>query len=228
MAKIIELDEVDSTNEYLKRLGGDEDAIVSAARQTSGRGTKGRAFVSDEGGVYVSVLRIRRDFDFSKAFSIMITSCVAVCRTVEEYGLRPVIKWSNDVLVGGRKISGTLIENTLSSGNICRSIVGIGLNVNNAFSGELKAIATSMSEQAGHAFSVAEVRRTLTKNLEREYTVADYKRYIDWFGRQVIIIREGERTLATALDVDDVGRLVVSVGGEVERLSSGEISLRLT
>lgn len=227
MTKIIELDEVNSTNEYIKLLRSEEDVIVTAKRQTAGKGTKGRSFISDEGGVYVSALKIRKNFDFAKAFSIMITSCVSVCRTVEFYGFKPVIKWSNDVLVGGRKISGTLIENTLLSGNICRSIVGIGLNVNNTFSGELKDIATSMSEQAGCAFDVDEVRKTLIENLDREYSVGDYKKYIDWFGKQVMLIKEGERTLATALDVDDVGRLIVSVGGQVMHLSSGEISLRL-
>lgn len=227
MAKIIELDEVGSTNDYVKGLNSEEEVIVSAKRQTAGRGTKGRRFVSDEGGVYVSALKIRQNFDFSRAFSIMITSCVAVCRTVELFGLRPTIKWANDVLVGGRKISGTLIENTLSSGNMCRSIVGIGLNVNNAFSGELSGIATSMKAEAGHAFPVDEVRAALIENLGREYSVADYKEYIDWFGRQVMLIKEGERTLATALDVDEVGRLIVSVGGQIQRLSSGEISLKL-
>ncbi len=227
MAKIIELYEVASTNDYIKGLNSPEEVIVSAKRQTAGRGTKGRSFVSDEGGVYISALKIRKNFDFSRAFSIMITSCVSVCRTVEFFGLKPTIKWANDVLVGGRKISGTLIENTLSSGNMCRSIVGIGLNVNNSFSGELSGIATSMKNEAGHAFSVDEVREELIKNLGREYSVADYKEYIDWFGSEVILIKEGERTLATALDIDEVGRLIVSVGGEVRRISSGEISLKL-
>ncbi len=225
--KIIELDEVDSTNEYIKRLQSPCDVIVTAARQTAGKGTKGRSFVSDEGGVYVSALRILKDYDFSRAYSIMISSCVAVCKTLEDFGLKPTIKWANDVLVGGRKISGTLIENTLSSGNICRSIVGIGLNVNNDFSGGLEDIATSMRAQAGRSFCVADVRNALIAHLDESYSVDDYRGYIDWFGSTVKIIREGEQTDAVALGVDDTGRLLVRTDEGVAALSSGEVSLRL-
>ena len=225
--KIVELEETDSTNEYIKRGNFCEDTAVFAARQTSGRGTKGRSFISDEGGLYVSVLRIYRDFDFSSAFGIMVNACVAVCRTLESFGLHPVIKWANDVLVGGRKICGTLIENTFCSDNVCRSVVGIGLNVNNALAG-LANIATSMSEQAGRKFCLADVKSTLLEMLGGGYSVAEYKRYIDWFGRKITLVREGERQFVTALDVDAGGRLVVRTDdGRVTAVSSGEMSLIL-
>ena len=225
--KIIELEEGDSTNEYIKWGNCQEEVIVTAARQTGGRGTKGRSFVSEEGGLYLSALRLHKNFDPSKTFSIMSDSCVAVCRTLESFGLRPVIKWANDVLVGGRKICGTLIENTFCSDNVCRSVVGIGLNVNNALAG-LANIATSMSEQAGRKFCLADVKSTLLEMLEGGYSVAEYKRYIDWFGRKITLVREGERQFVTALDVDAGGRLVVRTDdGRVAAVSSGEMSLIL-
>ena len=135
--KIIELDEVDSTNEYCKRLETDEDVAVIAKRQISGKGTKGRVFISERGGVYLSVMRFYKDFICRDAFKIMVNSCVAVCKTLEAYSVKPNIRWANDVLVGGKKISGTLIENSFGKGG-ARSIVGIGLNVNNPIPDELK------------------------------------------------------------------------------------------
>ena len=108
--RIIELSECDSTNEYLKRLNGEEDTIVTALRQTAGKGTKGRSFSSADGGLYLSVMRFYENFSAANAFEIMINSCVAVCKTVEDFGITPVIRWANDVLVNGRKICGTLIE----------------------------------------------------------------------------------------------------------------------
>ncbi|MDE5765637.1 MAG: biotin--[acetyl-CoA-carboxylase] ligase, partial [Clostridia bacterium] len=107
--KIIELEEIDSTNEFCKRFNFEEDVIVVAEKQVKGKGTNGREFVSDEGGLYVSLMRRLPNFDFKNTFSIMINACVAVCKTVESFGLKPTVKWANDVLVDGRKICGTLI-----------------------------------------------------------------------------------------------------------------------
>ncbi len=224
--EIIELDEIESTNEFCKKLNLD-DAIVIAKKQSGGKGTKGRSFYSEEGGLYLSKAKKYESFDYSKTFSIMINSCVAVCRTVEHFGLKPKIKWANDVLVGGKKICGTLIENRLCSGGNCTSIVGIGLNVNNALSEEIKDIATSMSEQTGKKLNLKKVQNMLIKNLESDYTVEDYKAYIDWFGQEVTLESNGETFTAVAYDVDEAGNLVCGVNGQIKKISSAEMSLRL-
>lgn len=224
--EIIELDEIESTNEFCKKLNLD-DAIVIAKRQTGGKGTKGRSFYSEEGGLYLSKAKKYESFDYSKTFSIMINSCVAVCRTVEQFGLTPKIKWANDVLVGGKKICGTLIENRLLSGGNCTSVVGIGLNVNNALCDEIKEVATSMSEQKGKKLNLKKVQNALIKNLQNEYTVKDYKSYIDWFGQEVSLENNGKTFTAVALDVDDAGNLVCNVNGRIKNISSAEMSLRL-
>ena len=229
--EIIELEEIDSTNEFCKKLNFEEDEdtiIVTAERQLKGKGTNGRSFSSDEGGLYISVMKKLENFDFSNTFSIMINACVAVCKTVESFGLEPRVKWANDVLVNGKKICGTLIENRLSTGNICTSIVGIGLNVNNVLPEELKEIATTMSEQkGGKKLSVKSVRAKLLKFLQKEYTVDDYKRYVDWFGQEVFLDNNGEQTKAVALDVDEKGCLVCNIEGQIKKISSAEMSLRL-
>lgn len=226
--RIIELEEIDSTNEFCKRFNFDEDVIVTAERQVNGKGTNGRGFVSDEGGLYVSIMKKYGDFDFSNTFSIMINACVAVCRTVESFGLKPSVKWANDVLVGGRKICGTLIENRLGADNVCTSIVGIGINVNNALPDELKEIATTMSEQkGGRKLSVKKVRTRLIKFLQKQYDVNDYKKYVDWFGQEVYLDSNGQRTEAIALDVDADGGLICEIKGQIKKISSAEMSLRL-
>ena len=225
--KIIELEEIDSTNEFCKRLDFDGDVIVTAERQVNGKGTNGRGFVSDGGGLYVSVMRKYEGFDYKNTFSIMINACVAVCRTVQRFGLKPCVKWANDVLVNGKKISGTLIENRLGANGVCTSIVGIGINVNNSLPEELKDIATTMSAETGKTFSVKKVRAYLIKNLEKQYSVADYKKYVDWFGQEVYLDANGKRTEAVALDVDDDGCLVCDINGQVKKISSAEMRLRL-
>ena len=225
--RIIELAECDSTNEYLKRLDGEEDTVVTALRQTAGKGTKGRSFSSADGGLYLSVMRFYENFPAANAFEIMINSCVAVCKTVEGFGIKPVIRWANDVLVNGRKICGTLIENTFAGANIRRSIVGMGINVNNELPPELRQIAVSMREILGNRLSLQTVKKALIANLQKSFTINDYKKYIDWFGKEVVLRTDKESYTATALDVTADGRLVVSRDGKIIEISSAEVSLRL-
>lgn len=225
--KIIELESVDSTNEYCKRQTAYKNLIVTAKRQTGGKGTKGRSFVSDEGGLYISVMRRYDNFLSADAFKIMINACVAVCRTVESFGLQPVIRWANDVLVGGKKICGTLIENTFSGSYIIRSIVGMGINVSNRLPDELQNIATSINAQSGKNFTVREVRDTLVKNLQKNFTLSDYKSYINWLGKEIILKTSENEQTAVAVDIDYDGGLLCVMGGSVRKISAAEVSLRL-
>lgn len=113
--KILHYEETDSTVLRAKALiGGGEDLVVTAVRQTGGMGTKGRSFASEAGGVYLTRLTFYKNFPASDAFKIMAGASVAVCRTVEKFGLVPCIKWPNDVYVADKKICGILIENTFS------------------------------------------------------------------------------------------------------------------
>lgn len=225
--KIIELDSVDSTNEYVKRLGFDEDLIVVANRQTDGRGTRGRNFASAEGGLYLSIARTYNHFDPVNTFTLMINACVAVCRTLEEFGLKPTVKWANDVLVGGKKICGTLIENTHSSAHICHSIVGIGINVNNILPQELNEIATTMYAELSKKTDIDKVKTALIKNLQNSYTVEEYKGYIDWFGKRIMLDMNGEKLETIALDIGKDGRLICKIDNNIRHISSAEVSLRL-
>lgn len=226
--KWIKLDEIGSTNDYAKeRRSEGEDLIITAKRQTQGRGTKGRSFVSGEGGVYLTSLRFYKNFPAKDAFKIMSGAAVAVCETLRFYGLNPVIKWANDVFVGGKKICGILIENTLSGDRISSSIVGVGLNVNNDFFEELADIATSMRLQSGKTFSVEEVAEKLIEELLKERTMDQYRAHLAFIGERVALLLGDERVPATLLSVDDEGRLCVEINGEERIFFSAEVSVRL-
>ena len=227
MLKIIELDEVDSTNEYCKRNYAGSSFCVIAERQTGGRGTKGRSFSSVKGGLYLSVVRRLYKVEATDAFLIMINACTAVCRTVEHYGLKPIIRWANDVLVNGRKISGTLIENAFSGSFISRSIVGIGLNINNELPADLLNIATTLKVETGREIPVKEVRDLLLENMNKKFTLSEYKSYIDWFGKKVTVRTVDGEHSATAVDIDADGRLICVIAGSLKKISSAEVSLEI-
>ena len=120
-----------------------------------------------------------------------------------------------------------LIENTLSGKNISSSIVGVGLNVNTLFCGELSDIATSMLLESGKSFSVEEVTKKLTEELFKERTMEEYRAYLGFMGERATLILGDERVPATLLFVDDEGRLTAEINGERRVFSSAEVSVRI-
>ena len=226
--KRIHFDEIGSTNEYAKELRAlGQDAVVTADRQTGGRGTKGRSFSSNVGGVYVTKLTFYRDFPAREAFKIMASAAVAVCETLEFYGLRPIIKWVNDIYVGDKKICGILIENLFSGNMVSSSIVGVGLNVSNSLPKELEHIATTMAQVMKNPPPVEEVRERLIERLFAQKGVDEYLKRIGYLGRQATVICENTCMPATLLSVDEEGGLWAEIEGEKRRFAAAEVSLRL-
>lgn len=224
--KIELLDEVSSTNDYIKQyLSGGEDIIVSAKRQTGGKGTKGRSFLSEEGGVYLSALTFYRDVPAENAFRVMAHAAVAVCRCAERFGVSPEIKWANDVLVGGKKLAGILIENIFRGKNLHASIVGIGLNAENDLT-ELKDIAVSLTQTAGKRVPVQEAREALIGEIGRESGFDEYLARVRFLGRTVKITEGGREYFARAEKILDDGRLLVVKDGAERALSAAEVSIR--
>ena len=221
------VDEVDSTNEYIKRyLQSGEDMIVCARRQTQGRGTKNRSFLSLEGGVYLTALKFYEDLPATDAFKIMAHAAVAVCRVAKSFGVSPEIKWANDVLVDGKKLCGILIENALKGGRIAYSIVGIGVNACNDIS-SLGGIATTLTEQAGRYISAEEARERLIEEYQRPSTFEEYLSYVKFLGKTVRVIEKDTEYEAVAKRVLADGRLEIEIQGQTRALSSAEIKVVL-
>ena len=224
----IHFDEIGSTNDYAKSLRAQgADVVVTADRQMGGRGTKGRAFSSETGGVYVTKLTFYDGLLAKNAFQIMASAAVAVCETLEFYGLRPVIKWVNDIYVEDKKICGILIENVFSGDKVSSSIVGIGLNVCNELPTEIESIATTMARILPSLPTVQDVRERLIANLSASKGVEDYLQRIGYMGRRATAIVGEEHIPVTLLSVDETGGLWVEMDGEKRRFAAAEISLQV-
>ena len=166
---------IDSTNNYLKRESGNlpDGATAVADQQTGGRGRLGRNFASPEGkGIYYSVL-LRPDLPPAEAVNLTAYVAVAVCNGIEEAaGVRPQIKWTNDIVMNGRKVCGILTEMAIEGETAALQyiVTGIGVNVNQTaedWPEELKAIAGSIAQAVGHPVRRGRLAACLLNALEQ-------------------------------------------------------------
>lgn len=222
-------DELSSTSDYVKGKRQEGNNLIAVAkRQSGGRGTKGRSFSSEAGGVYLSALTFYENFPAKRAFEIMASAAVAVCETLRFYGVTPVIKWANDVHVNGKKICGILIENVFSGANVSSSVVGIGVNVTNALPAELSDIATTLGKETGREISAEEVTARLIEQLKAPHSMADYLSYVGYMGKRAQLLIGEKRVRVTLIKVDKEGGLIVeNEDGTQTRYVAAEVSLRL-
>lgn len=238
---------IDSTNNYLKREaqnGLPDGAAAVADQQTGGRGRLGRSFASPEGkGIYFSLL-LRPEVPPAQAVNLTAYVAVAVCDGIEAAtGLRPKIKWTNDIIMNDHKVCGILTEMAIEgeSGALQYVIPGIGVNVNQSESDwpeELRPIAGSIAQAVGHPVPRGHLAACLLNALDRMYCdwlagnrrpyLEQYRRDCITLGREVRLVRPGgEERTATAVAVDDQFGLVVRYpDGREETVTSGEVSVR--
>lgn len=232
--KIICLDETDSTNSYAKRIAGDSDCgalLITADRQTAGRGRQGKHFYSPAGtGIYMSLV-VHPNSLLQSAVSATTAAAVAVCRAIERLSdIRPQIKWVNDVYCGGSKVCGILTEavSDFELGIVTSVIIGIGINISTA----------DFPAEAGNAGSLnADIRRAdliaATADELLDIVFGDYADFIEYYrshsmllGKKISFMQGGKITPATAVAIDEKGGLVVETeDGARQTLRSGEISI---
>ncbi|MFQ9772498.1 MAG: biotin--[acetyl-CoA-carboxylase] ligase [Oscillospiraceae bacterium] len=168
-----------------------------------------------------------------------MAACDAVERTC---GVRPQIKWTNDLVLNGKKLSGTLTELSLEgeSGALQYAVIGIGVNCNNAsedFPPELREVATSLYLETGKRVQRAALAAALIEELDKLYAALQsgdtasyltaYRRDCLTLGREVQLLWQDVKEKVTALDVDDQFGLVVRrADGTVETIRTGEVSVR--
>lgn len=244
-AKLECFESIDSTNNYLKRnaMQTPSGTAVIANEQTGGRGRLGRSFQSPpDSGIYMSVL-VRPNLPPVQALNLTAFVAVAVCEGIEAAtGLRPEIKWTNDIVLNRRKICGILTEMSIEgeSGALQHIITGIGVNVNQRetdFPEDIREIAGSIAMAAGKPISRGRLAAEILNALDRMYTAwlnggEDYlERYRSrclTVGKQVRLIRaDGSTQPAEAIAVaDDFGLVVRHPDGREETVTSGEVSVR--
>ncbi len=236
-------DTIDSTNTQAKHLaagGAPHGTVLIADHQTGGRGRMGRSFHSPAGcGIYLSMI-LRPNCPAQKLLHLTCAVAVAAADGIQNAaGLRPGIKWTNDLVVGQKKLGGILTELSVdSAGNVDYAVVGIGINCSQtaeAFPEEIQSIATSLhlctSKRIDRTAVIAAILVALQQmcndlqNSEAIHT--RYRRDCITIGQDISLVRGDETCHGKALDVDENGALLVRFdNGQIRAVNSGEVSIR--
>jgi BirA family biotin operon repressor/biotin-[acetyl-CoA-carboxylase] ligase len=173
--EVVCLDSVTSTSDVARRLaqqGDPEGTLVLAEEQTAGRGRQGRRWIAPSGSGLLLSIVFRPSLAPAELPQLLMASSIAVAQAIEDSTGLPVhLKWPNDILLGGKKAGGILIETGLSGDTLDYAVVGIGLNVNldTAQIPEIADHATSLSTEMGRRVPRLEVLHSLLQSLEQEY-----------------------------------------------------------
>ena len=229
-----------STMDETRRLAGEgapEGAVVFAEEQTAGRGRFSRAWVSPP-GVNLSFSVLFRP-DKVRLPYINMAAALAVCDAASDLaGLATTIKWPNDVRVGGKKLSGILVETEVVGGEIDHAVVGIGVNVNLDVGRypEIASTATSLMAESGRHVDRSRALRLVLEHLDRYYArirsgaslTTEWASMLDTLGKVVQVSWRDHVIEGTAETVDDQGNLVLRKSdGSTVSVVAGEVTLQV-
>ncbi|MFC1941765.1 biotin--[acetyl-CoA-carboxylase] ligase [Chloroflexota bacterium] len=215
--------------------GATEGTVIIAGEQTQGRGRLKRNWLSPRGNVALSIILYP---DISLMSRLIMVASLSVVRSIETVtGLKPQIKWPNDILINGNKVSGILIENELKGSAVVYVIIGIGINVNLRPDdyADISTTATSLNDEYGGNVSHLDIIRNLLIEIERLYLTSSIgdSIYTEWRDRLAtlgkhVYIRSGDTVLeGVAESVDRNGALRVRhADGKTTVVVAGDVNLR--
>lgn len=242
-SKILYFDKIDSTNSEIKRQAeqdAPEGTLAIAEYQSAGRGRRGRSWDSPSGsGIWMSFL-IKPDIKPEHAPMITLLAAMACASAVREVtGLDAVIKWPNDIVINGRKITGILTEMSTEMETISYVVVGIGINANmTEFPEDISKTATSLAIEYGEPVSRSRIVAAFGHFFEEYYRVfledlnmsrlkTAYEAMLVNKGAQVAVIGKEETLTRTALGINDEGELLVEDDEHnITAVRAGEVSVR--
>ena len=235
--------QTDSTNTQAKLLakaGAPHGTVLIAGHQTGGRGRMGRTFQSPEGkGVYLSAI-LRPACKPDDLMHLTCAAGVAMADAVEAVsGIRPNLKWINDLVIGTKKLGGILVEMSVDKGFVDYAVVGIGINClqnREDFHPDIRDMAISLRQACGKAIPPQQLAAAMVEALwkmshtlfcEKDRLMAAYKAGCITLGQEIQVLRFDTVRPGKAIDLDTEGGLVVEYpDGTIETVASGEVSVR--
>ncbi len=239
---ILVLDSVDSTNDYIKRIGNSRAAngtVVVAREQKNGKGRLGRSWQSKKDESIMLSILLKPNITPSQVSQITPLVGLAVCKALREVTkLNCMIKWPNDIVVGSKKLVGILTEMSTERDSVEYIVTGIGINVDQTdFPDEIAHKATSILLETGKHFDKNRLLINVLEQLEKEFSETNLEltpdaleQYVNMcisIGKSVRFMRGTRQMCGTAVDVAVDGQLqVVLPDGSPCLVNSGEVTVQ--
>lgn len=233
--KIFKFKEIDSTNKFLKEMKEKEEYDTAIAEtQIMGRGRRGNKWSSEKGGAYFSfLLKEDKNIAFEEYMKLPLVIGYSLLKTFEdiESELNFMFKWTNDIYIFDKKISGILVEKSEDY-----FIIGIGINLNNEIKGEAEKIAISMGKITFKEYKIEEIIISVIENFKKDLAFyfngnwdkilfeLNQKNYL--FGKDLCIeYGSGKKEKGKGLNIHRSGQLEVKISGEKKLFNVGEIHI---
>lgn len=241
--EVLYFDTIDSTNTKAQELaekGYPSGTLVVADKQESGKGRRGRSWVSPSGTGIFMTLMIKPDINPNNASMLTLVAALAVAKAITSVtGEEAMIKWPNDIVVNGKKVCGILTEMNAQFDYINHIVVGIGINVHNeSFPEEISQMASSlMIEADGKRFHRAQIIAETMSYFEQYYDtflktqdlsalVREYDKLLVNRNKSVRVLDPKEPFDGKAMGITPKGELIVDTWESRKLVSSGEVSVR--
>ncbi|MBE0503691.1 MAG: biotin--[acetyl-CoA-carboxylase] ligase [Desulfuromonadales bacterium] len=238
--EIIFFAETDSTNHraaLLAESGARDGTVIVAEAQSAGKGRLGRRWTSPAGvNLYLSII-LRPAIAPRAAPLLTFLSSLATARSIElETGLRPTVKWPNDVLLGGCKVAGLLNEMNAETERVNYVILGIGVNLNmtqEQFPDDLRYPATSLALALQHPVDRVRFCRRLLSEIDllyrdypagQEAILSGWLAYFDLLDKKVTVDEPSRSIVGTVTGIAADGALLLTLAnGDSERILAGDV-----
>lgn len=241
--EVLYFDTIDSTNTKAQELaekGYPSGTLVVADKQESGKGRRGRSWVSPSGTGIFMTLMIKPDINPNNASMLTLVAALAVAKAITSVTVEEaMIKWPNDIVVNGKKVCGILTEMNAQFDYINHIVVGIGINVHNeSFPEEISQMASSlMIEAGGKRFHRAQIIAETMSYFEQYYDtflktqdlsalVREYDELLVNRNKSVRVLDPKEPFDGKAMGITPKGELIVDTWESRKLVSSGEVSVR--
>lgn len=241
--EVLYFDTIDSTNTKAQELaekGYQSGTLVVADKQESGKGRRGRSWVSPSGTGIFMTLMIKPDINPNNASMLTLVAALAVAKAITSVtGEEAMIKWPNDIVVNSKKVCGILTEMNAQFDYINHIVVGIGINVHNeSFPEEISQMASSlMIEAGGKRFHRAQIIAETMSYFEQYYDtflktqdlsalVREYDELLVNRNKSVRVLDPKEPFDGKAMGITPKGELIVDTWESRKLVSSGEVSVR--
>jgi BirA family biotin operon repressor/biotin-[acetyl-CoA-carboxylase] ligase len=210
--------------------------VLLAEEQTSGRGRKGREWISQPGQNLTFSILLRK-VDGKKVNIVNLGSSLAVAQAIENlYQLKTSLKWPNDILIEGKKVAGILLESSSKGNEIDRVVIGIGINVNQTnFPGKYMLEPTSIRKEFRNRGNRERILSEVLNLFEEifikveenpEEVLEDWKDRCKMIGEKVKVVSDSVTKFGIFDDLDENGFLILKSNNKIEKIHFGDVSLR--